>query len=1111
MDNSAQLFENLLIDFLNASLNEHTNEATLAPLRDRLIVAAEKASEAGHIDSIWWLGNNLYFGTWGPVIDSDRGTEMLTRAAHAGHMQAQLDLANIFELEKMDFEAAYKLYDMAAQSGSIMAKIKTIEMSYYGRGVKSSISIKEKAINSLKEVAEKQHSALALYTLATINENNFSLQDKDKIVFNFLEQSHALLSDDPESYLAEAKIYFRLGRYLHEGIGTEQDKTLGLQYIEYASTLEEDDATAYLVQDVSETEAISPLVVNQHAENEEEVSEFSAEDLQAQFSQIVGWEEISQYFDEICNIAVTQQKHSVGDKTLAPHFIVSGPPGSGKDLFIDLIAKNLFLAKYLNSSKVFTIDLADIMTLHLRSWSFSTQEGPLKALERTLKANAGKIIVIKDSRTSDYAGYSPDLHSMEQYYGLVIHQFLKKVGQNTLIVLYEEGQQKGEADRLLRKHHDLDRCFRIRVNFENFSVENLLDIFTQQLQKDGFSLSEEIRPFLISELEARKAQAGTLKVNSHLINDLVFETYRGLAKTKKDQIDLDVFERAAPREEADINTLLAPIDTLIGLDKAKQQMRSLAYRLQAQSLREKNGISQSFLPAPHFVFTGSPGTGKTTVARMLGEILKGMGYLSKGHVVETDGTSLVGKYLGQTAPIVQEKIEQADGGILFIDEAYTLAQNPSMAYQDGYREEAIATLLKFMEDRRGRFVVVAAGYSREMQNFLNTNSGLRSRFNQILDFESFNSNQLITIFENLCKISGYTIDPETKITLGNHLDTFRTVDQIDAFGNARGIRTLYETTMGRQSERILKEDIQDVAGLLTVKSQDLPIFKKIAKEQTAPTSEILRPLTQLVGLDKVKEEVSKLAYLAQAQMVRSQKNLPYLPINLHSLFVGPPGTGKTTVARLFGRILHELGYLEKGHVVEVDKGKLTGQYLGQTAPLVLEQVERADGGILFIDEAYALNDGYITKGFGDEALSTLLKLMEDRRDRFIVIAAGYPKEMEEFLKVNSGLRSRFPNFIEFERYENKILIDIFEALCHENQFVIADGVKEKLSAYMGNMDKSEIDTLGNVRLMRNIFEKTIATQSSRVIKNNLLDERFQIIEQEDLTFPKESKVTKIGF
>jgi SpoVK/Ycf46/Vps4 family AAA+-type ATPase len=272
-----------------------------------------------------------------------------------------------------------------------------------------------------------------------------------------------------------------------------------------------------------------------------------------------------------------------------------------------------------------------------------------------------------------------------------------------------------------------------------------------------------------------------------------------------------------------------------------------------------------------------------------------------------------------------------------------------------------------------------------------------------------------------------------------------------------------------------------------------------------------KPLNKLLGLDSVKEEISRLAYLAQAQTLRAARNMPYMPINLHSLFIGPAGTGKTTVARLFGRILHQLGYLEKGHVVEVDKSGMTGQFMGQTGPLVLQQVQRAEGGILFIDEAYALNDGYSSRGYGDEALSTLMKLMEDRRERFIVVAAGYDKEMEDFLKMNSGVRSRFPNKLEFSRYSNETLVQIFIQLCTENHYTLSKEVVDKLTAYIQNIGKEELDAMGNARLMRNIFEKTIAAQAARVIKGNLMDESFHKIEAEDLRYPKETPKVIIGF
>jgi stage V sporulation protein K len=218
--------------------------------------------------------------------------------------------------------------------------------------------------------------------------------------------------------------------------------------------------------------------------------------------------------------------------------------------------------------------------------------------------------------------------------------------------------------------------------------------------------------------------------------------------------------------------------------------------------------------------------------------------------------------------------------------------------------------------------------------------------------------------------------------------------------------------------------------------EDVPI-------ELAPVSESdkgktpLEELDEMIGLDKVKKSVTSIANQMVFLRLRQQSGLPFTGFNLHFVFSGNPGTGKTTVARILGRILRDVGYLSKGHVVEVSRANLVGQYIGSTAPLVTKAVDSADGGILFIDEAYALTSSDSSRDFGYEAIETLLKLMEDRREQFIVIVAGYPEEMNGFVNSNPGLKSRFTEFIKFEDYTPEQLEQIYLKMVADKEFTLA--------------------------------------------------------------------------
>ncbi len=772
---------------------------------------------------------------------------------------------------------------------------------------------------------------------------------------------------------------------------------------------------------------------------------------------LVGLQDVKQQLKTVVDTyTYLHSRKDIMNVRLSVNAIIIGETGTGKTALAEVIRDYFYQHKIIDKPKLTMVDAVDYQRF-VDKW------------DDNVKKARGGILFFDNVQKLLPDRYSNQVNPLDKLF-----VEMDKWDENPIVII--AGLPKG-LDDFLTANPAAQNRFKYTFRLPTPSYQELCDICKMELRsKYGIAAytpeaEHRLQRLFQYQLKTKDETFGYAHVAIKTAED-IFTSYisRGTDAVMVEECDI----RGYVPEERTLDDILGDLDHYIGMDEVKQAVREIAYTVQNNLQRARRGLGEQQKSGIHIVLTGNPGTGKTTIARKLGEILEAIGYLDSGHVVEADRAQMISPYQGETPKVVDRLCDKAMGGILFVDEAYTLAPLSSSGERDNQGAQALEQLMKRMEDDRGKFVVIAAGYRTEMENLFRINIGFRSRFTYFLNIDDYTPGQLLQIMELFAKEKHYRFSDSARELVQKMITELYNAREKD-FANGRTMRQLFDKICVRQAERLQKSDISALTDeqLMTIEVADIPYEAPAAVDYT----ECLAKLDGMVGLSAVKKEISNLAAFLNLQIRRGESNTFQ---GKHYVFTGNPGTGKTTVARIMADVFRTLGILSRGQLVEADRSKLVAGYSGQTAIKTNQLVDSALGGVLFIDEAYTLkaND---QDAFGSEAIDTLLKRLEDDRGKFICIVAGYTDQMHDFIDSNPGLKSRFTQTIHFDDYTPDELTEIFINLAKDKSFTIDDETRAAVHRQFEQLYLRRDKNFGNAREARRIFNQAVEHQSQRLV------------------------------
>lgn len=569
-------------------------------------------------------------------------------------------------------------------------------------------------------------------------------------------------------------------------------------------------------------------------------------------------------------------------------------------------------------------------------------------------------------------------------------------------------------------------------------------------------------------------------------NDEVQKLIEEMALTEVDTQNPGYFTKQDTSDSA-----YAKLMAMAGLESVKEAIISKSAAAEFARKRRAAGLPTAPINL-HSCFLGGPGTGKTTVARLIGRIYKENGLLSSGHLVEESRQTLVGMYSNTEAETVAEAVAKAEGGILLIDDAHNLF------VQDDNKDQG-RMILEYLKAEisnkdKNDWMLILAGPEEEMTKLLNHNKSLQSHISNKFYFKDYNEEELMNIADLYCDEGKFILSEDARAQLREVIR--RDLSHKDeTFGNGTYVKELMDRIVNiNMAARVGRIQSDDAQMLQRIEACDIPVIRQLGRSRN------LDSLKELIGLEPIKQSIESHIQYVRMLNRRTQMGLDSSLPPLHMIFTGNPGTGKTTVAELLGEIYASMGILSRGEVIYVERRNLMGAYIGHTERALNDLLKRAKGNILFIDEAYQLYKKDDDKDFGKIVIEGLLTTLSKGASDLIVILAGYSKEMEEMINMNTGIESRFPYRFHFDDYSVDELVSIAHHIANKQNYRFSEDAISRLRDITKREIEKNKESFGNARFIKNLINnKILPAMAHRTAKldNPTIDD-LSIITDEDV-------------